>query len=86
LKKKLTRELGKLIRHLLFNGQFELSQIQAVFSTTAAASNLQPNLKNLLSKLLADQLAQFRTNLIENESKIQLFFYSCELVVFQKIL
>jgi hypothetical protein len=62
---KLVKELSKLIKHLLYNGLFEITQIQNVF----AASNLQPNLKNLMSKLLCEKVGTFKQNLIDNESK-----------------
>ncbi|CAF1036134.1 unnamed protein product [Brachionus calyciflorus] len=62
----LLTELGKLIRKLLFESCTDLQQIQNVLAT----SSLQPNLKNLLSKLLAERLAQFKSKLINEEGMV----------------
>lgn len=56
-------ELGKFIRKLLFENSTDVQQIQ----NEMASSNLQPNLKNLLSKLLAERLVHFKTKLISEE-------------------
>ena len=55
--------MGKFIRKLLFESCTDLQQIQNEMSP----SSLQPNLKNLLSKLLAERLVQFKTKLINEE-------------------
>ena len=60
------KELGKLIKLLLFESLLELSQIQSVF----AASSLPENLKNLLSKLLAEKLAFFKQKLLNEDGKL----------------
>lgn len=61
---KLLKEIGGLIKKILFEGHSDLAQIQNLF----AESSLQANLKNLLSKLLAEKVPLFKKIIVDNES------------------
>lgn len=53
-----------MIKKVLFDGLNDVAQIQALF----AQANLQANLKNLLCKLLAEKLPQFKKTIVEEQS------------------
>ena len=58
------KEMGKLIKKVLFDGLNDLTQIQSLFAETS----LNQNLKNLLSKLIAEKLVGFRKTLVDEQS------------------
>jgi hypothetical protein len=62
--KNLIKNLIEIIKNVLFNGLEDVAQIQEIFADT----NLPANIKSLLSKLLVEKSAQFRRNLINDES------------------
>ncbi|RNA08203.1 TBC domain-containing kinase [Brachionus plicatilis] len=71
---KLIADLARLIRKLIFESQTNLQQIQDVL----ALSSLQTNLKNLLGKLLAERLPQFRNKLLKEEEMMpKLLDFKC---------
>jgi hypothetical protein len=60
------KHLTKLINKILFESRNELSQIQELLEPT----NLQANLKTLLSKLLFERTTYFRQHILNEESNI----------------
>jgi hypothetical protein len=62
---KIIKDLTTLINKSIFDGLTDTTQIQNLFAT----SNIQANLKGLLSKLLMDRLPQFKRLLLDEQSK-----------------
>ena len=60
----MVKETGKLIKFVLYESYNDITQIQNLF----APSSLQANLKNLLSKILAEKIPTFRSSIVDNES------------------
>lgn len=56
--------LKKIIKTILFDGLTDASSILAIFPD----SFTQTNLKNLVAKLLAEQLPRFKKSIIDNQS------------------